>query len=73
MKRSLACGGIFGRTASEAENGVPLLRKIPVLGFFFRHHSEIENRQELLIFITPRILNRQAMAQLGQLGGVQDG
>jgi type IV pilus assembly protein PilQ len=40
---------------------VPFLGKIPLLGFFFRNNTESESRQELLIFITPRIINRQTM------------
>jgi type IV pilus assembly protein PilQ len=56
-------GGIYVRRGSTAEAGVPFLSKIPILGFFFKNKSEIENRQELLIFITPRIINRQTVAQ----------
>jgi type IV pilus assembly protein PilQ len=41
---------------------VPFLGKIPILGFFFRNDIESDNNTELLIFITPRILNRQATA-----------
>ncbi len=56
-------GGIYVRAGSMSEQGLPILSKIPVLGFFFRNHREIENKNELLIFITPRILNRAAVAQ----------
>ncbi|MBK7860390.1 MAG: type IV pilus secretin PilQ [Archangiaceae bacterium] len=56
-------GGIYVKSTSDRTAGVPLLSKIPVLGFFFRHYNESEDRQELLIFITPRILNRTQMAQ----------
>ena len=34
-----------------------------VLGFFFKNNTEADSRQELLIFITPRIINRQTIAQ----------
>lgn len=56
-------GGIYVRTGSASEAGLPILSKIPVIGFFFRNYSELETKQELLIFITPRILNRQSVAQ----------
>jgi type IV pilus assembly protein PilQ len=56
-------GGIYVRTGSSNQNGVPILSKIPVIGFFFRNYRELETKNELLIFITPRILNRQAVAQ----------
>jgi type IV pilus assembly protein PilQ len=39
---------------------VPFLGKIPLLGALFRATSEIDDHTELLIFITPKILNRAA-------------
>jgi type IV pilus assembly protein PilQ len=42
---------------------VPFFGRIPLLGYFFRRNSERDERQELLIFITPRIINRQTIAQ----------
>lgn len=56
-------GGIYVRTGSLNQSGLPILSKIPVLGFFFRNSRELETKNELLIFITPRILNRSAVAQ----------
>jgi type IV pilus assembly protein PilQ len=56
-------GGIYVKSTGDRVAGVPLLSKIPVLGFFFKKTQQTEDRQELLIFITPRILNRQQMAQ----------
>ena len=35
---------------------VPLLGDIPLLGFFFRKKSVARNRMELLIFVTPKII-----------------
>lgn len=56
-------GGIYVKGGSTSTSGLPVLSRIPVLGFFFRNHRELETRQELLIFITPRILNRSTVAQ----------
>jgi type IV pilus assembly protein PilQ len=56
-------GGIYVRRGSTATASIPFLSKIPVLGYFFRQTTERDDRQELLIFITPRILNRQTIAQ----------
>jgi type IV pilus assembly protein PilQ len=53
-------GGIYTRQTSNRSSAVPFLGKIPILGFFFRTKSEQDDHTELLIFITPRILNRQA-------------
>ncbi|NBD11547.1 type IV pilus secretin PilQ [Corallococcus silvisoli] len=56
-------GGIYVRRGSTSRDSVPFLSRIPVLGFFFKSTLETDERQELLIFITPRILNRQTIAQ----------
>jgi type IV pilus assembly protein PilQ len=56
-------GGIYVRTGSSNQAGLPILSKIPVIGFFFRNYRESETKNELLIFITPRILNRTAVVQ----------
>ena len=36
---------------------VPLLGDIPLLGFLFRQQSETNNKDELLVFVTPKILS----------------
>ncbi|HET9156581.1 MAG TPA: type IV pilus secretin PilQ, partial [Myxococcaceae bacterium] len=51
-------GGIYVRRGSTNEAGVPWLMKIPIIGFFFKTNTVSENRQELLIFITPRIVTQ---------------
>lgn len=53
-------GGIYTRQTANRRAEVPFLGKIPLLGAFFRATSEQDDHTELLIFITPRILNRQA-------------
>ena len=55
-------GGIYTRQTSNRVSEIPLLGKIPILGFFFRNKNETDDHTELLIFITPRILNRPATA-----------
>ena len=51
-------GGIYMRRNSEQWNEVPLLARIPLLGWLFKKKSVTDDRTELLIFITPRIVNR---------------
>ena len=53
-------GGIYRRTAQENENYVPWLGRIPVLGWLFKRTARTDARDELLIFISPRIVNRSA-------------
>jgi type IV pilus assembly protein PilQ len=53
-------GGIYTRNTSQSMRSVPWFGRIPILGYFFRNTSEADDRTELLIFITPRIVNRDA-------------
>ena len=55
-------GGIYTRTTSNRTAEVPFLGRIPILGFFFRNKADQDDHTELLIFITPRILNKPAAA-----------
>ncbi len=54
---TVVIGGIFDRTENTVVNKVPMLGDIPVLGHVFRNTSKVDNKRELLIFVTPRILN----------------
>ncbi len=59
-------GGIYTRTTSTSTKKVPFFGDIPLLGFFFRNKNETDKRSELLIFITPRIVNRAASMSVGK-------
>ena len=54
---TVVIGGIYEQTKSESTTKVPLLGDIPVLGALFRKKNNFDNRTELLIFLTPRILD----------------
>lgn len=49
-------GGIFVESEINGKTGVPLLMDIPFLGGLFRSSTKTKERRELLIFITPRIV-----------------
>lgn len=49
-------GGIYKVTTDQGENRVPGLANIPILGHLFRNKSRTEDNDELLIFITPRVI-----------------
>ncbi|MDX8408517.1 MAG: type IV pilus secretin PilQ [Mariprofundales bacterium] len=53
---TVVIGGVYERTRAQTKNSVPLLASIPVLGWLFQKNAEIDNRTELLIFITPQIM-----------------
>ena len=49
-------GGIFIEQEQKSQSGVPILMDVPVLGHLFKSTSKTKDRRELLIFITPRIV-----------------
>jgi type IV pilus assembly protein PilQ len=51
-------GGIYTRNTGEGLSQVPLFGDIPIIGILFRHAQSRDARNELLIFLTPRIVNR---------------
>ncbi|GJL82404.1 MAG: hypothetical protein DHS20C01_20380 [marine bacterium B5-7] len=54
---TVVIGGIYEQAQSESTSKVPLLGDIPLLGALFRKKNKFDNRTELLIFLTPRILD----------------
>jgi type IV pilus assembly protein PilQ len=54
--QTVVLGGILDTTKSYSANKVPFLADIPILGNLFKSTSRINNKTELLIFITPKIL-----------------
>ena len=53
---TLILGGIYEEDNSNLDRKVPLLGDIPVLGNLFKYQKRNQSRNELLIFITPRIM-----------------
>lgn len=51
-------GGLYQTDSSEGMTGVPVLKDIPYLGALFRAKNEIKSKTELLIFLTPRVVNQ---------------
>jgi type IV pilus assembly protein PilQ len=54
--QTVVLGGILETERRDAENKVPYLGDIPVLGRLFKQTTTTDNKDELLIFVTPRIL-----------------
>ena len=54
---TVVIGGIYSQEESNNYNKVPFLGDIPVLGYLFKNNAKVNNRTELLVFLTPRILN----------------
>lgn len=48
-------GGIFQADATESTSGIPYLKDIPIFGLLFKGSQKSKNKNELVIFVTPRI------------------
>ncbi len=55
--QTVVLGGIYEQTLSDVTTKVPLLGDIPFLGVLFRNTNHTNNKSELLVFVTPKILN----------------
>ena len=53
---TLVMGGLVSDEGTTANTKVPILGDIPGLGWAFRHDSKERNRQNLIVFITPTIV-----------------
>lgn len=53
---TVVLGGVFQRETSDSASKVPLLGDIPLLGFLFRNSDRSDTKRELLIFVTPKVL-----------------
>ena len=56
---TIALGGIFSHKNKSAADSVPLLGDIPWLGSLFRHDGKEDERRELVVFITPRLVSTE--------------
>jgi type IV pilus assembly protein PilQ len=53
---TVVLGGVYQQTQSFSVTKVPLLGDLPLLGMLFRQTNAVNNKRELLIFVTPKIL-----------------
>ena len=60
--QTLVLGGIYVVDKSDRQSRVPYLHTIPLLGSAFKSNEVSDKRKELLIFVTPRIVETQDSA-----------
>jgi len=62
--QTLILGGMFQYTKSDSHGGVPILKDIPVLGLLFSTKNESLNKNELLFFITPKVVTSRMVNEM---------
>jgi len=55
--QTLAIGGLMDNTMLDEMDKIPLLGDLPIIGFFFKSKGARQNRTELLVMVTPYILD----------------
>jgi len=53
-------GGLINEVESDIQRGVPGLMKIPLIGNFFKFQGKTKKKRELIIFVTPKIVDHVA-------------
>ena len=56
-------GGIYESSEQDDEYKVPFFADLPVLGYLFKNRRRSTSKQELLVFITPKMLDQSASAR----------
>lgn len=54
--QAILMGGMIKKTDNATENGIPYLKDVPVLGWFFKHKTKTVIKTELLVMITPYVV-----------------
>jgi type IV pilus assembly protein PilQ len=53
---TIVLGGIFRNTSTDQESGIPYLRSVPALGWLFKRNLKTTHHEELLVFLTPKVV-----------------
>ena len=60
---TVVIGGIFELNESENETKVPVLGDLPAVGNLFKSRQRASTKQEMLVFITPKMISDRAAAR----------
>ena len=60
---TLVLGGVYTYTQTKGNSGIPWLKDLPILGQLFRKDNVGLNRSELLVFVTPRVIEASAVEE----------
>lgn len=63
-RQTVVLGGLMQDASSQADTGVPLLSRIPLVGRLFRSDVDELRKRELVLFLTPRVVDPEEAARL---------
>ncbi len=59
-KKTISLSGLLRTETAQNAEGLPYLQKIPILGELFKSKNFLENKTELMIFVTPQLINPES-------------
>ncbi len=60
--QTIVIGGLIRNSANKTKSGIPLLSKIPILGYLFGSTNSTKARTELIVLLTPHVVRNQQEA-----------
>ena len=60
--QTIVLGGIYSENKQHTVERIPFLGNLPIIGYLFKRTSDSDERRELLIFITPKIVQRTSVS-----------
>lgn len=61
---TMIIGGLMDSSEAKNVSGIPLLSKIPIIGEFFKYTTKTRNKREIIILITPHIIESASTARM---------
>jgi general secretion pathway protein D len=58
--QTMVMGGLISEDKENSSKGIPLISRVPILGGLFGNQNLTNNRTELVLFITPRVVDNEA-------------
>lgn len=66
-RQTIVLGGLMQDRRSDTESGIPFFKDIPLIGRLFRSNVDSTQKRELLVFVTPRIVDPAQAAALARI------
>jgi len=60
---TLVVGGVYKYSESHNDQGIPGLNKVPLLGLMFKNDNNSKNQFEIIVFVTPRVVEGSASSK----------
>jgi type IV pilus assembly protein PilQ len=65
---TVVIAGLTSNESVQSEEGIPVLKDIPLLGNLFKRTKKQLEKQDLIVFVTPHIINKKVEALSGNVG-----